>query len=1262
MKRAKLLFILSILTFIIALCFACGSENVVRKTDPYVGFNGIDPDNVVEIDDVITLDGVLDEDIWAESKTAIEIEGAVKDQMTNASIDVEKYGERHATVYSYVGEKAIYWAFEVQDKNLYYNFYRSQGANTGIEIYFANSLQTTFSDGCYSVRVNPTGKGNETYIGMYQPKYLNGVVSNVEPSTTNGGNIWHEMTNMRGKVAAAATVDGTIINRSDMGSVDTSQNEGYVIEVAVDKALLGDLDAKDMIYTAAFVQARNFDMSRLNNTFIKGTGYLTPNTWKLVTNDGIVDDKYTYWDENTQADEGVVIDGKLEDDIWDGVQGRTIVHSTYKSSRIDSSSANVQYTTKAVTTEKGVYVALESNDQAIYYYPGYSNYFSTGVELMLTVGGDNHINEKTTRQIRFLVGGQGKRYYGKKVENGVFPYVENYFPAKIASHVINGQVGSADADGWQGEIFIPWSSFDLPKNADKSTVAILTCGYYAYEFKDGIPTARGYVAPVEKKVYGEGGDMNPQDSWFVFKNNQPAYDFSVQDVVLDGESLVGDYYETEVVASFGDNVATTITKEVFPIANGGTFDFDSSLGVIVTDNGDGTYGIKIPKDKAKNFDGNSDIKFSVGALSQNINVVIDEDFVIDGILDEGLWRYLNYIETNQTSGFSSSTKFSLALRENAMYVSARITDANFDKFRNDSALGLELYINTGDKISSETTRQLRLVSNSSAVAVYNYEDNGTDWKWSSPQQTGKVKLAFVSNNDGTYTLEARIPYDVIGLTSMPYSVQVAPFTKFVKNTSGGVSTKFINWEGNQFTYDPALYSTFDCEVGYAPDKMVIRNSESKAVDAVELIRGLGINENSEYEGRILLSLFPEGGQPIQDANFGEFNKYFAHVSNGEYYFAIPSSVFENEITTLSIKSIDTTLRTTLDVEWKVLEKMYFSAENANLYAVDCVSDEYHFNLRVTADESGLIPVNGITFGSGWNVVDNGDGTYKISVSASTLQSADVHSVSASITLLGETITDEVTFRYSTWTDEELGKVRTFLDFNGNITDKSGNNTTVTAGTGSTITYVEDGAGLQGVQLQNPDTGSTVKRNVNVAQFLGNEDFTMSFDFRLDSSAIGVFATGAQYEIVSSGTSVDTSADCFQISAYDNGKKSTGFRIQLGCYNGDARYATYNYYELGIVTERWYNLTLVVDRNYAGSDLTNEKVAVSLYINGEFRKQNIVILQAGQVLGHGNIALGGDYWEYDGGQRYLEMDNFVLYDGLFTDKQISDVAVRANNLY
>ena len=122
-------------------------------------------------------------------------------------------------------------------------------------------------DGCYSIRVNPTGK--EENNGASAKIY----VSNVDK---NGWRLSSE----EGMYAAAAKVDGKVCSSPNDSSYSTKKNKGYVVEIAVSKTLLGK-DVQSIRYTAAFVQDKGFSLPRLGNSFISGTTYNNPNTWVI---------------------------------------------------------------------------------------------------------------------------------------------------------------------------------------------------------------------------------------------------------------------------------------------------------------------------------------------------------------------------------------------------------------------------------------------------------------------------------------------------------------------------------------------------------------------------------------------------------------------------------------------------------------------------------------------------------------------------------------------------------------------------------------------------------------------------------------------------------------------------------------------------------------------------------------------------------------------------------------------------------------------
>ena len=239
---------------------------VSKEFDPYTAFVPT-PSTNVKIDDYITLDGVLDEPIWQTPDGKYEIAGTTKDQSNNNSvIDVSVWGERSAKVYTHMSDTTIYFAFDVKDPNLFYNASNPQGRSTCVEIYLAPLGMTDFKSGCYSIRINPTGEMNSTgfRLGTYVP---------------NAGLTEWEARALGGAVAVALKVNGTVVNTAN--GVSDPDNVGYVVEIAVSRALIG-ADTDGYRFTAAFVQDKGYNLNRLGNSFISGAHYMRPATWSVV--------------------------------------------------------------------------------------------------------------------------------------------------------------------------------------------------------------------------------------------------------------------------------------------------------------------------------------------------------------------------------------------------------------------------------------------------------------------------------------------------------------------------------------------------------------------------------------------------------------------------------------------------------------------------------------------------------------------------------------------------------------------------------------------------------------------------------------------------------------------------------------------------------------------------------------------------------------------------------------------------------------------
>jgi hypothetical protein len=238
----------------------------VTKEAPFLEYSDFGT-NIPANKEPVNIDGILDEEVWTESKNAILIEGTATDSTTSKPVD-EKYGERNATVYTHIDDDYVYFAFKVTDKNLFYHSWKPQGRSTAVELYIAPTGQTALTNGCYSIRINPIADGTFR-LGVFVPNAA--------------GNEWESLT-LTDKIRVGVKINGKVQTSADQ--TDRDANEGYVIEIAIDKSLIG-YSADSFRFTAAFVQMKEYDQNRMGNSFIAGTHYTKVSTWKVITNDGL---------------------------------------------------------------------------------------------------------------------------------------------------------------------------------------------------------------------------------------------------------------------------------------------------------------------------------------------------------------------------------------------------------------------------------------------------------------------------------------------------------------------------------------------------------------------------------------------------------------------------------------------------------------------------------------------------------------------------------------------------------------------------------------------------------------------------------------------------------------------------------------------------------------------------------------------------------------------------------------------------------------
>lgn len=1244
MKRKIFLVIVSLLSAV--MLFGCSKSLALA---PYEG--NYENEQKLVVDDFITLDGELNEDIWVNSKNGVDIPGAVKDAETKQPVD-PKYGDRAARVYSYVGEKAIYFAAEVQDKNLYFNENRAQGQNSTVEIYFSDISIGALNGDCWSFRATPTGKdGDEAVLAilynMHRYKHFeNGWVQT-----------WRAI-EVEGKSAAAVKVNGKVKNSADDTEYTTDGNEGYTVEMAVSIDLL--TKNKDAVqYTAAFCQSRGFDKDtekRIGNSIIPGTSFNDPSKWIVATNDAVysVNERNAYLETRVVPDEGVTIDGAFDEDIWKDTVPRA--YST-PLTRSATDSEPLVYSVRAATTDNGVYIGVESNDREVYFHEGLREQFSTGAEIGITANKATMIDDKYTVQYRINANGDNYRLRGK-MSDGKTAFSYNmgvYFPAKSAARVLGEGINTGKSDGWAAEIYIPWTSFNGEVNV-RDSIAINLGGYRAS--KNG--QSKSFVSPVDILVYSYGGPrMNPQTRWFTFKDGKPDYDgFSLPSVTLDKNDLVNGVYSTTIKASYiADVVTANGYDEIFPSAVGGAFDFGGTKGIVAADNGDGTYTLKMTSAAANEFTEGKSIGFVSGDKSSKFTISVDNDFALDGIKNEPAYAQLKPITTTQTdvSGATATAESIIALRDNCIHLCSVISDAAFTAKGNTLPLGLELNISLDEKFSYENSYRVSLYSNENGGRVYRYNEltlgNTQPWRVDYTQ-TDDIEKVVVDNNDGTYTIEARIPYSAIGVSEKPERIFVSPCTSFVVDSSKNtVKSMLLDWSAESVAVNLGAYQTFD-ESGFAPRKMELSNINKDKVEFVNIVRGQGVVED-KYTGIFNLSLFDGSRLPVTDAQFGEYTQYITSVGDGKYAYAIPTSMLKAERTTVPVTSQSSALSSSVTLRMLTAAEMIVSADGLNLFTTDKNGDNYEFYAKVTADAEGLIPLLGVKF-NGVTATDYGNGKYLLSIPASKFANTSAATILA--TFEGEkTLVRSFAINYTPWTQEQLGKVKSYIDFNGDITDAKGNTVTENG----SVEFVD--------RLGNGDAVKLVNKTqtVKIAQGLGTGDFSISFDFKIN--AADAHNTSARYELFDSGLANDGTNDknpeAFQISVRSDWG-SLGLRIQAGLNPDEDKqdYSEYGFKELDeiMLPGKWHTLTLLVDRNAEGSTETDERVTLTLYLNGELIATNILKhVVPGTVFGGDELNLGGG--NYGTLNKSLEMDNFLLYDGLLSPLQVYDIAVSTKSI-
>lgn len=1264
-KKSIIVVLLVLLMSVVA--FACAGGNKY-KLDDYTDFTGGDNSLKLELDEDMKLDGIMDEEAWAN----------VGNKMSVTSSHTHAGAEDKALkmdVYTHFGEKALYFAFDVTDNTIFVNPSRRQSRNTGVELYMSALDNFTFGKGCVSIRITPMENGTAPIIGYYVP---------------SGAAGWFQ-SKAGGKYAAATMVDGQYNVRNGAN--------GYVVELAISYDLIGG--KTDAIqYTAAFVQALSADKEdRLDNTFLKGTSYVSPGGWIGVTETGTLvgDAKYDFLDSNyVTTDSYMNVDGKLDDEKWQELiaagKGKTITHK----------GKDITLTTYALFGDNGVYIGLDSNDPEVWYNPDRQAKYNTGAEIFVTALGATELSNDSTVQIRFSVGGGSLRYRANP--NAEYPYTQSYFPAKIAGSVKNGGEFNksvtddyAGVDGWQGEIFIPWTAFGATTEEQKSQIAVFNCIYYSRSDAEN-PTGDQwkFLAPADSKVYGNGSrNVNPQKSFFRF-TKADGFVFGgveVPDVVFfkgnDGS------YKATIKPRYVDAVTSADFATDTKLATGGTFSVTGIPTDSFTDNGDGTYTMTVSAENAKKFERGKEAHFS---LAEGVGA----DFTIEYIdVDSSkfdvnkLIAYLNFDGTAKTTAGSaassvtrgtaefvkygtgsanngyyaanmrkSSVKLDATLGTDSFVMSAMVNGADVKNyFKNETTFGYSFVLfGTGNVdgtvgFSLQARRDnvfIRLPNGKrySHAAVLDFVTDGWQrWTLSVDRETTD-KL--------TYTLyidAEKVATNTIDLASdLSFDIE--------NNSTIGIGAPGCALDGdgtgNGYTDKSVGIDEFVCATGaYSFGEMlnmVAWTNEAHAryaFDADDIRFDYNDVTTDGYTQQIRVAAYREDGTTadVTDVTFGaEIAPYITQATDADYFtLTIPANKvgeFKDGVATTYTYNGATRK---LTVKYDALERIYLDVTGVSAWKKNKVGDNYVFTVGVYGKSDLSAIVKGAEF-SEWDSYknDNGDGTYTFTVPASVVEALDAPKT-ITVTKGADVTTASFTFEYKCYTAAELAALanatEAYIDFdNGNVTDKVQNKAYV-LDTREDANIV-DGAKYEGDKYL---AANQKKTSVKLATALGTDSFSVSMlvngadvrKYALDDYINGVPGAKAGYAFVLFGTGNVDGANGFSVRV-----RKDIVQVKIGSSNKG-----YGANVLSKITDNWQRWTVTFDRSTEGT------VKYVVYIDGvAVINDSVAYGGSFDVEGFGTLGIGAPGCALDNnGNGYTDksigLDNFVLVRKALTAHEV-----------
>lgn len=576
-------------------------------------------------DEGMTIDGVLDEDVWQNNGTAYTFEHEMSTQNNPVSM----------TTMSYLGEHGLYVAFDVADAAIYYSADRRASGNTSVELYVAAVDRTEWDGNAFRISVVPTGNDScTTEMRTYRTRtavYQGAETLNAEWSLWNKAHI------------AGCHIEGMGIN--------TSSNEGYAIELFIPWESLGLEETPDMVqYMTAFYHCESA-ASDAANVWTKcdpNAGSDALGSWLVATNDAIGTYAQMADPVLVPTDPSMTVDGRFDEDAWD-------LSGEFVYSVNSSSYGGVQATvgTTAHMTDMGLYLAVRVRDGEIYASPSRAINLNSSIELWVQTADAAAVNPDSV-QMRVDALGNISKYCGRESND----FYAHYFRSVAAVTLLgcetqDGVVATNSATGFDVELFIPWTELGLSEKPESVAV------YPQYIHTENITNTARPSSNTEDWSFWQLSNQttaktNSQNGFARLTEGGYPSDLVAQDVLFNASDLAAGAYTTqmEIVREYTGTISNSSVSLVPARAVGVT---SQTQGAQLAANEDGTYTLTLSAEFVGSIDEYKAVNIQAGGDSASFTALY-LPAVADGRVTEAEYTSLPvgfYVVNNRNYGASA---------------------------------------------------------------------------------------------------------------------------------------------------------------------------------------------------------------------------------------------------------------------------------------------------------------------------------------------------------------------------------------------------------------------------------------------------------------------------------------------------------------------------------------------------------------------------------------------------------------------------------